>query len=290
VRKRGVQSPALLIVGQVCELSEAFDPIEPLPLHGRTVLVTRPKDADGRLTAMLRELGARVVVNPLIETELLTNDNDEGLRALKALRNIDEYKWLVLTSSQGVMALRELLRELNADSRFLASVKLAAVGAATAAALAKLGLSADYVPEAFTSVDLAKGLIARVKHGEKLLILRAADGSPELTDLLWRNGADFDDVAVYKTRVLTGQTERAASLLNSGIDCICFTSASTVKGFVTSFEGLNVDFTALTAACIGPATATEAEKHGFQLATASNATLDDLCNVVIKLLSSNEEN
>ena len=40
VRAAGLKSPALIIVGRVCTLSDKLDWFTPLPLHGKTVVVT----------------------------------------------------------------------------------------------------------------------------------------------------------------------------------------------------------------------------------------------------------
>ena len=41
VRRREIKSPALIVVGRVCALSDTLDWWTPLPLHGKTVAVTR---------------------------------------------------------------------------------------------------------------------------------------------------------------------------------------------------------------------------------------------------------
>ena len=45
----GVVSPAVIVVGGVCALAEQFDWFDRLPLKGRTVAVTRPKERAGTL-------------------------------------------------------------------------------------------------------------------------------------------------------------------------------------------------------------------------------------------------
>ena len=54
VRAAGLQSPALIVVGRVCALSDALDWFTPLPLHGKTIVVTRPKARAGTLAQKLR--------------------------------------------------------------------------------------------------------------------------------------------------------------------------------------------------------------------------------------------
>ena len=44
VQKQGIQTPAIIVVGEVCALADRFAWHEALPLAGRKILVTRPKE------------------------------------------------------------------------------------------------------------------------------------------------------------------------------------------------------------------------------------------------------
>lgn len=51
VRRREIKSPALIVVGRVCALSDTLDWWTPLPLHGKTVAVTRPQGRGNALVS-----------------------------------------------------------------------------------------------------------------------------------------------------------------------------------------------------------------------------------------------
>jgi uroporphyrinogen III methyltransferase/synthase len=73
-------------------------------------------------------------------------------------------------------------------------------------------------------------------------------------------------------------------LQNAELDYVCFTSASAVRGFAISLEGLaGVDFRRVNAVCIGKVTAAEAEKHGMTAKIAKNATMDDMIDLMTAL-------
>ncbi|MDR0819869.1 MAG: uroporphyrinogen-III C-methyltransferase [Oscillospiraceae bacterium] len=247
------ESPALLIVGDVCRLSGDFDWFGKLPLKGRRVVVTRSKDNVGKLSGMLRELGAEVIPYPCIETEVLRSE----------LPELSNYDWLVFTSPQGVNSFGELLDASGRDARALALLKIAAVGASTANALKAIGLKADYVPENYNSTALAEGLTEL--GAKRILHLGAESGSDE-----------FETFPVYRTNLVN-----SGELDLNGVDCVCFTSASTVKGFTSAVS----DYRELRAACIGKLTAAEAAKHGFKVGVAENAALEELCKCVINLIT-----
>ena len=150
--------------------------------------------------------------------------------------------------------------------REIGNAKIAAIGGATAEALRARGLAVDYVPAVYDGASLADGL-APLAAGGKILMLRAKDGSPELTEHLRAADADFTEFALYET------TYEKPAVLPDGADAALFTSASTVRGFAAAFGGPVVK----TACCIGRQTAEEAAKHGFEeIRTAEKATLDSL--------------
>lgn len=60
-----------------------------------------------------------------------------------------------------------------------------------------------------------------------------------------------------------------------------FTSASTVRGFVEATPGL--DYTKVTAACIGKQTAAEAKGYGMQCYMAKTASMDSLVELIVEL-------
>ena len=67
-----VQSPAVIVVGGVCALADQFDWFDHLPLKGKRVVVTRPRERAGTLSARLRALGADVWEYPCIATVPIT--------------------------------------------------------------------------------------------------------------------------------------------------------------------------------------------------------------------------
>ena len=132
------------------------------------------------------------------------------------------------------------LRELGRDARHLCGVKLAAIGPGTAKALADRGLTADLVPGTYDAAHLG-GALADAARG-KVLLLRAAEGSAALTDALARKGIAYDDIAVYQTLYLFPYTRALRKELEAGkIDAVTFTSASTVRGFLSTV-GADADF------------------------------------------------
>ena len=274
-----VESPAISIVGPVCTLSKDFDWFDALPLKGKRVVVTRPKERAGTLASRLRALGADVFEYPCIRTEPIV-----PCPAMeRAVERLSGYEWLAFTSPAGVEAFWAMVQAKGWDARVLAGVKLAAIGPGTGRALRDHGLRADYVPEVYDAAHLGAGLARRA--GGRVLLLRAEWGSPALTEALEGGNIPYDDIPCYTTSYESEHAAALRALVTAGqADLVTFTSASTVKGFVSSVGEL--DFSGLTGVCIGAQTAAEAAKHGIPTVVAGEATIGAMINCIIKEVQS----
>ena len=175
----------------------------------------------------------------------------------------------------GVEALFALLAEKGRDIRDIGAAKIAAIGPATAGALKERGLVTNYMPEVYDGLHLARGL-AEITYDTPVLMIRAKEGSPELTAELAARKINFTELPLYET--IYEQT----GIIPRGADTAIFTSASTVKGFVASV-GEDADFSRMVGACIGAQTAAEARKHGIPAAVAREATMDALVELITAL-------
>jgi len=270
-----IHAPAIIVVGKVCALSEEFAWREHLPLFGKRVIVTRPKESQSKMAERLREEGAEVLELPTIETVPVTDRS----HVLEAAANMASYKWLVFTSPAGVRIFFDMMKDADMDIRSIGQVKIAAIGRGTSAGLKERGLFADLMPEIYDGEHLGKALAAVVQKGDRVLIPRAEIGNQELVQILTEAGAVVDDAAAYRTVYRTSLPAGADHYLSKEIMCIAaFTSSSTVEGFVRTMAG--ADFSFVRAACIGHKTAETAEKYGMKWETAQEASIESLINLI----------
>lgn len=270
-----VKSPAIIIVGKVCSFTEQFDWFDKLPLKGKQVIVTRPKERAGTLSERLRSLGADVTEFPCIETHPLLPCPEME----EAVDHISEYEWLVFTSPAGVSALMEMLERTHRDVRALGPIKLAAIGPGTNRELQKHGLRADLIPDIYDGEHLGQAL-CQEKPAGKVLILRAQWGTPALTEVLDRGTISYSDIRCYETRYTAFNNDDVRRLLAQN-PIVTFTSASTVRGFVLAL-GEDLDYSGVTAACIGQQTEAEAHKYHLHTITAEKATIDALIERIME--------
>ncbi|MDA8216508.1 MAG: uroporphyrinogen-III C-methyltransferase [Dehalococcoidales bacterium] len=255
--------PAVVVVGEVVRLRDGLRWFDRRPLWGRRVLVTRSREQASTLVTLLEEQGAQVWELPTIR---IVEPADFG-PAERALDSLATYDWVVFTSANGVERSMHYLMMRGKDARAFGRAKIAAIGPATAAALADYGLRADYVPTAYVAEALAAGLVEQGAGGGTVLLARAAAARDVLPESLRAAGAEVTAVAVYDTAVPEVGDDEAARLLREGkIDFVTFTSSSTVRNFHRMFGGDLGGLLATTrVACIGPITARTARELGLRV-------------------------
>lgn len=276
--RHGIGTPAIIVVGKVCTLGEKFAWYESLPLSGWKVLVTRPRNLISKTAAKLREQGAEVLELPAIRTEPL---EDKSL-IREALEQLHTYQWLVFTSPTGAEVFFEEMGSFGKDIRALGSVKIAVIGEGTRKKLSDYRLIPDLMPEVYDGDSLGAALAEILDGTEKILIPRAEKGNENLVKLLLETGARVDDIPTYRTLYESSSLIDEKKELESGnIDCVVFTSASTVRGFV---EGTGCDdYSGIRAACIGKQTRAAADAYGMQTFMAEKATIDSLISLVMEM-------
>jgi uroporphyrinogen-III synthase len=244
------------------------------PLAGRTVLVTRPADQSLPLVKLLDRLGARAIVAPAIE--IAPARSAALTRALRELAS-GEFRWITLTSRATV----DVLRDRLVSSRDVRA-KVAAIGEGTSEAFRRwTHRAADLVPATFTTAALARAF----PRGSGRVLCARADIAPEgLEDALVAKGWTPTRVDAYRTRMPRSLPTEARQALRRGeVDCVTFTSASTVRGFVGA---LGVMKGAPKIVCIGPVTANEARAHGLTVhAVARPHTVEGVADAVHRVLS-----
>jgi len=286
VEQAGITAPAVTVIGQVASLRDRLNWFERLALFGQRIVITRPAEQAGELADRLAALGAEVLVAPAIEIKPL----DDYAAVDKALRGIDRYAWLVLTSVNGVEALFARMDTAGLDGRALAAVRLATIGRPTADALARRFLRADVVPETYTGAALAAAMTRDVSlAGKRVLLLRADIAGGQLPQALSQAGASCDDLPVYQTTKPASLPEDVVAHFRRGrVDWITFTSTSTVSNFfdllaATACEELPER---VRLASIGPVTSDALRARGIEPAVeAAPHTVPGLVEAIVSATS-----
>ncbi|MFL5795007.1 MAG: uroporphyrinogen-III synthase [Actinomycetota bacterium] len=245
------------------------------PLTGLTVLVPRARDQASDFSALLRSRGAEPLEVPTIEIRPVatTGELDRAVEDLAA----GQFDWVVLTSINGVAALRARVEASGRGPAALGAARVAAVGPATEAALRAWGVAPDLVPEVATTAALGHAFQA---GPGRVLLARADLANPELAVILRAKGWEATEVVAYHT-VPVGRLDPAARRRLDGgeVDWVAFTASSTVEGFLRGYGGPPPP--GVRVAAIGPVTADTARSAGIPVATtATEHTIGGLVEAI----------
>ena len=252
------------------------------PLTGLTVLVPRARDQASDFSALLRSRGAEPLEVPTIEIRPVAT-TDELDRAVEDLA-AGHFDWVVLTSVNGVAALRARAEASGRGPAALGAARVAAVGPATEAALRAWGVAPDLVPEVATTAALGESF-PRSPGGPPrgpgaVLLARADLANPELAVILRAKGWEATEVVAYHTVPLGRLDPAARRRLDGGeVDWVAFTASSTVEGFLRGYGGPPPP--GVRVAAIGPVTADTARSAGIPVATtATEHTIGGLVEAI----------
>lgn len=251
-----LRPPVLVILGPVVSLAERYSWFQRRVLFGQTVLVTRPLEQARELREKLTELGANVLIQPAITIEPPL----DWAPVDAALARLGEFDWLVFSSANGVRFFLNRLLASGKDLRLLGRAKLAAIGPATADALAEYHLRADLQPDEYRAEALAEAL-ASSAVGQRVLLLRASRGREVLSEHLTAAGAMVEQIVVYQSRDLTEPTPEIMAAMQAGrIDWTTATSSAIARSLVGMF-GSALHQTKLLS--ISPLTSAVLSEHSF---------------------------
>ncbi len=278
-----IHSPAIIIVGKVCSLSDSFDWFTKRALYGKEVVVTSPAGSGGTLARLCKAHTATVHAMPAVAIAPTASEAEfEDIIA-----SLGNYTWLVFTSKNGVQLFFAALARAGKDTRSLAHLRIAAVGPSTAASLKTYGIVADYTPAIYEGQPLAEGLAKSLAPSkDKVLMLRAQGANDALPQTLAQAGIAYVDHKIYcTTEVVTPEyqqelatlAQRAAAAQSQWYTC--FTSASTVHSFMKN----NPDTTHLCGICIGSQTAAAAQEYQLNFVVSQQATLQSMVEKLLEV-------
>ncbi len=188
------------------------------PLTDLTVLVTRPAVQCAVLCAEIERHGGNAIAFPAVEIEPV---------ALQATVASVDYDLVVFLS---VNAVEHGARQIARSGH----TRIAAIGRATAAALAAAELAADIVPDAgFTSEALLAHPQLQLTSGARVLIVRGEGGRELLKETFVAHGMAVETREVYRRvrpNVDAGRVaEVEARWSDQGIDVVTATSIETLQ-------------------------------------------------------------
>lgn len=228
------------------------------PLAHRRILITRTRQQASELATRLEALGAEILLLPTIE--LAPPSSFAALDA--ALADLPTFDWLLFTSANAVQAFhaRAQLQRLAPKPP-----RIAAIGPATAKAIASIGLHVDLIPQTYVAESLLEALLPSAP-GRRFLLVRAEEARDLLPDSLTAAGAHVTIAPAYRNLTPPDAIPALQRLFTSPQppDTITFTSSSTARHLIALLEAADLQLPpGTTLASIGPITSATLRELGY---------------------------
>jgi uroporphyrinogen III methyltransferase/synthase len=244
-------------------MSNSF--LDSLPLRDRTVVVAASPEKGETLKGELERMGATVL---LARVSLIQAVEDTApLDA--ALREVDQYRWVLFTSVHAVQFFCRRMADLGLEHLRAELKGVCAIGPATAARLTELRFRVSLVPDEFVSEGVLHAL-ARVHggmenlRGVRILLPRAREGRDLLPRELLAAGALVDVAPCYESVPYQLDEETRRQITGRPPDLLVFTSPSNVRNFVDAWgeiPGREI-LVSSTVAALGPVTSAAVLSYG----------------------------
>ena len=197
-----------------------------LPLHQKNIIITRSIDKISEVRKLFTDKGAEIFDFPAINVGYPDNLNPLD----DALNEIEDFHWIIFSSSNGIKFVDERLRKFNTTLKECSKkTKIAVVGEKTSLTLCELGIEPDFIPPEFVAESLIENFPIS-GYGLRIFLPRVQTGGRNLIADEFRNsGSRVVEVAAYETRCpdsIPKETIHAIALKK--IDAMVFSSGKTV--------------------------------------------------------------
>lgn len=248
---------------------DLLTPSTKLPLYGKRIVITAPRNYAARLSAQLINKGGLPVLMPTIETCLLEDYTELD----SILKRIHKFDWIAFTSRNGIEAFFHRMNVLNISTSTLGNCQLCAIGK-DSERLSALCRRVDLIPKESSP----QGIVAELStipsiYGKTILVpapevfgIPEPNVVPQFISELKQLGMNVTRVSTYTTRCLDKSSYRVElNLIRQGlIDAIAFSSTAEVESFLSMVNSKS-DCEDCVVACFGPYTAANAKKLGFKV-------------------------
>lgn len=281
MKETHLKSPAIIVAGDVVNMSDELDFFEKRPLFGRKFIVPYIEDMGGaepqncdvslmpvrfeagvlpqdmirygiqgygnRIVSSLEDLGADVLSLKVGRIQpVIINDFE---------RQICSADWLIFTSKNGVKSFFYNMKHAGMDVRKLAGCKFAVVGKHTAEELEKHNICPDFIPDTATGESLAREFCKKILQSDKASIVnqnlhKNADNDVHVrVCLLAAREASTDVESILGNRCdfhkITAYENKALPILNDIFEPIMESDGREIEAVFTSASNVRRMYGAL---------------------------------------------
>lgn len=195
-------------------------------LKNAKILVTRPAHQAKNLCQMISQWGGNAILFPTIEIVA----SGDIVNTQSVLANLKKFQWLIFISANAV---NFALQANGGKIVGIETIRIAAIGSATANALEIAGIPVDLLPaNGYDSEALLANL--EIQAGKHCLIVRGQGGREELADTLRKKGVNVDYLETYKRTTPNSDKSPVIKLLSHNeLDVITITSGEALENLLS---------------------------------------------------------
>ena len=195
-------------------------------LSGRGIVITRPREHAAELAERVRAVGGEPILFPTIEIR----PPEDSAALARTLASLDGFDLAIFVSPTAAMKATE---RVGAGQVWPRKLRIAAVGAGTAAALQRLGFESVVAPKGEADSEALAG-VAKLQdlRGRSVVIFRGQGGREWLRAVLEARGARVEYAECYRRIRPAADTEPLVERWKrGGIDAVSITSSEGLANF-----------------------------------------------------------
>ena len=256
----------------------------PGPLQGKRIVVTRAIEQSRELVTRLENMGATVLLFPAVSF----SEPSDTAELDRAIHSLGAFDWILFTSANAARFFSQRCRKLGVVPGQGGNYRCAAVGSATASAVASEGFPVDHVAQEFIGLALARELSTYI-YGKKIVLPRSERARSDLPDALKTAGAEVTEVVAYHTAGLgVIEPEVMRAIQGAQVDVVSFFSPSAIENMRAELGGEVLSRLGAKAAmaAVGPVTAAALRDAGLRVAIeAPLATAESMAAAIANYFS-----
>ncbi|MEG2737671.1 uroporphyrinogen-III C-methyltransferase [Clostridium sp.] len=266
-----LQSPCIIVIGEVVNLSESLSWYENKPLFGKNICITRSRAQSKGIKEKLKTLGAEVTEINSIKIE----DKSDKLNSYND--KLSSYDHIILTSVNGVNIFFDYLIKNEIDVRNI-KAKFSVIGKATKKALINRGVMPFKTGKEFVAEGLFKEIQNEIKSDDKVLLISSEKGRDYLKEEIFKITKSVERVNIYDVVEGTLKNKKAFD----EVDIILFTSPSTVTNMI---EMVSLDeIKEKQCVAIGPITSKALKDKGIKALVCKEHSEDGFIKELLEML------
>jgi uroporphyrinogen-III synthase len=261
-------------------------------LDGKVIAITRDEESAGDFVSMVEANKGKAIALPTIS--LVPKDSSVMLKFLDLLKteNPDYILFMSANAVNMIFDALEGMQKTDETLSLLKHMKVVAVGPNTKETLENHDVIVAMMPKKYSSYGVIELFSNVESKNKKVIIPRSSASTNYLAKSLSELGMVVDELHVYDVKPAEhGRWDEFIKMLLSGkIDCIVFTSASSVNSFFEvamkyeKLERLKEILGAVKVIAIGPFTNNTLVEYGVRAVVADEHTIKGTFEVAIKLL------